>query len=598
MRTRVKRGSVALGVAALTLGVAACGSSSSGGSNNTNSSGTPHRGGTLKMLGIAANDMLSIDPAGQYFTTDYMFADLIQRQLVTYPRDTKTGTLGINPVPDAATAVPTTSNGGITNNGTTYTFHIKPGVDWQTGAPVTSTDFIRGIARVCNPVKPFGALAYWDDAIVGFKSFCDGEQKLSASASAIGNYVKNNMGKISGMSAPNSSTLVFHLLRPESDFLNVLALADASAVPASYLKYVPNSPQLAQHLVSDGPYIITKFNRAVEYDFARNPHWQASTDQQRPAYVNNIQVITNLSQDAVQQQLAAGTADMEWNTFPSPVQANQLHQQGSPGLHIGATSASNPYLIMNTVSPTDKGALKNLQVRQAIEYAVNPADVIQALGGPLLNNPLHQILPPNIIGGTPQYNMYPYNVAKAKQLLTQAGYPHGLSGIKLVYTGSSTGLAKLAPVIQSDLAKAGIGVKLVPVRSHYDYLIVNPNITRKGNWDLSLPGWSADWDGNAAKTYMVPLWDGPSSFAQAGSNFGDFNDPTVNSLIAQALKAPTASQAAPIWHQADMAIMKQAPVVPLTNPKQANYFNPKTVHNFIYWDNFQGGDPTQVWLTK
>ncbi len=579
------------------VALAACSSSSSGGgSNNNNSGGTPHRGGTLKMLGIAANDMLSIDPAGMYYTTDYMFADLIQRQLVTYPRDPQTGHFGIVPVADAATQVPTTANGGLTNGGKTYTFHIKPGVDWQDGTPVTSTDFIRGIARVCNPVKPFGALTYWETAIVGFKKFCVGEQALAGTASAIGNYVKTKMGSISGMSAPNPSTIVFTLPRPESDFLNVLALADASAAPASYLNYVPNSPALAKHLMSDGPYIITKFNRGVEYDFARNPHWSASTDQQRPAYVDKIDVTTNLSQQAVQSQIQAGTADMEWNTFPSPVQANQLSQANNPGLHINPTSSSNPWLAMNTVSPTDNGALKKLAVRQAVEYAVNPTDVLQALGGPLLNNPLHQILPQVIVGGTPSYNLYPYNVAKAKQLLTQAGYPNGVN-LKLVYTSSSTGLAKLAQTLQSDLGQANIHVKLVPARSHYDYLIVNPNITQKGNWDLSLPGWGADWDGNAARTYMVPLYDGPSSFAQAGSNYGDYNDPKTNALIAQALKAPTAAAAGPIWHQADVQIMKDAPVVPLTNPKQANFVNASRVHNFIFWDNFQDGDPTQVWLS-
>jgi peptide/nickel transport system substrate-binding protein len=287
---------------------------------------------------------------------------------------------------------------------------------------------------------------------------------------------------------------------------------------------------------------------------------------------------------------------MEWNTFPSPVQANQLHTAGDAGLKIDPTSSSNPYMIMNTVSPTDNGAMKNVKVRQAIEYATNTDDAIQALGGSLLNNPLHQVLPPVIGGGTPSFNLYPYSVSKAKALLTQAGYPNGVS-LKLAYTGASTGTAKAAQTIQSDLAKAGIKIKLIPAKSVYDYVIQKPAVTQKGNWDLALPGWGADWDGNAAKTYMTPLFDG-RTFADASSNFGDYKDPKTDALIDQALAAPTADQAAPLWHQVDMQIMEDAAVVPLTNPNTANYIDSKTVHNFVYWDNFQDGDPTQVWLSK
>jgi peptide/nickel transport system substrate-binding protein len=96
---------------------------------------------------------------------------------------------------------------------------------------------------------------------------------------------------------------------------------------------------------------------------------------------------------------------------------------------------------------------------------------------------------------------------------------------------------------------------------------------------------------------MVPLYYGKSSWATAGSNYGDYNDPVVNKMITQALKAPTAAQAGPLWHAVDMQIMKDVPVVPLSNPKTANY-TAKRVHNFVYWDNFQDGDPTQVWLSQ
>ena len=121
---------VALGVAVLAAaGLAACSSSSSSSTPAASSSSSkPVYGGTLNVVAAAGPD--HIDPVAAYYTADYEFEHAYTRQLLAYPSENynSTSDMGwtadVTPVADIATEVPTVANGGITNGGTTYTFHI------------------------------------------------------------------------------------------------------------------------------------------------------------------------------------------------------------------------------------------------------------------------------------------------------------------------------------------------------------------------------------------------------------------------------------------------------------------------------------------
>ena len=130
---------LAVAVLAAVGGLAACGKSSSSGNSNSATSGKPVSGGTLNIVAAGGPDHLDSVPA--YTTYDYMLERAYARQLLSYPTVPATSTTSsawtkaTTPVPDVAAAVPSTSNGGITNGGKTYTFHIKSGVDWDTNPP-------------------------------------------------------------------------------------------------------------------------------------------------------------------------------------------------------------------------------------------------------------------------------------------------------------------------------------------------------------------------------------------------------------------------------------------------------------------------------
>ena len=137
MRRRSQR-AAAVAVAGLAAaGLAACSTNSSGSNSATGSK--PVHGGTLKLVAASGPDHIDTVPA--YYTADYILERAYARQLLTYPTvpDPSLTSEGwikdTTPVPDVATAVPTTSNGGITGGGKIYTFHLKSGVDWNTKSP-------------------------------------------------------------------------------------------------------------------------------------------------------------------------------------------------------------------------------------------------------------------------------------------------------------------------------------------------------------------------------------------------------------------------------------------------------------------------------
>jgi peptide/nickel transport system substrate-binding protein len=287
---------------------------------------------------------------------------------------------------------------------------------------------------------------------------------------------------------------------------------------------------------------------------------------------------------------------MEFDNFPPPSQLPSLMSSEDPNFSLGATASSNPYIVFNMISPNNGGAMSKPAFRQALMYGINRQHIIQALGGPKVNPPLTHILPSDLVGGTPDIDPYPYNVAKAKQLLAQAGHPSGVT-LKFLYRNASEGQSKTFATVQQDLKPLGITVVGVPVPNadFYTKYLQVPSVATRGVWDVSLAGWGADWYGNGALSFFNPLFSGKPSFPPQGSNYSFYASPITNHLIAQAISATTEDQAAQLWHKADQQVMADAPIYPITQPNQPNY-HAKQVHNAVYLPSIQNYDPTNVWL--
>jgi ABC-type transport system substrate-binding protein len=582
--------------AAIGLLAAACG----GGTTTTTTTGT--KGGTLIMLGNG--DVDHLDTASAYYTTSYVVERGYSRQLVTYPT-TSDQTKGTSIVADMATQVPTTNNGGISSDGLTYTFKIKSGVKWDTSPArqVTAQDVVLGFKRLCNPgPNAVGAPSYFEDTIVGFKDYCEPFFALSTTTAAgMAAYIQAH--DISGITTSGTDTVKFKLIQPASDFINIIALPFSSPAPVEYLQYVPGDDTFNQHVISDGPYKIVKYDPLKELDLDRNTNWDPSTDSVRAAYVDHMTVTMGLSSDAIQQQIAAGTADMEFDTGVPTADLGQLLQATpkDPRLLVGPPTAFNPYIVMNLQSPNAGGALKNVKVRQALEYAVDKVAIAQFVGGLSINKAAHQILWEGMAGYQP-FDLYPTpndkgDPAKTKSLLAAAGYPNGLT-LNYIYRTTGNGPKAFASY-QANFAAAGVTLKGVPIAngaSFYTQYLQNPDATKRGVWDLAAPGWIPDWFGNNGRSILSPLFDG-RAYGPSSNDYGDYNSDVTNGYMDSALKATAPADANKFWHMADMQIMQDAVVIPVLD-NSTSVFHSTRVQNFIFSLFSQQGDVTNVWLKQ
>jgi peptide/nickel transport system substrate-binding protein len=601
-------------------GLAACSSSSTTSKPAATSSTAPQSGGTLHIVSASGPDHIDTVPA--YYTVDYQLERAYARQLVQYPTvpDPTTASAGwttdTTPAADVATVVPTVANGGVTGGGKIYTFHIRPGVDWDSTPvrQVTSMDFLREFKAFCNPVSPVGNPTYFYAAIVGMQTYCNAEAAFFAiksnapTAANIANY--QNTHNITGITTPNSMTIQFTLTSAISDFLYMMAMPFDSARPVEYDAYVPNSLQLDQHTLSDGPYQISSYIPGKSITLVRNPAWKQSTDPLRHDYVSEI--VDTLGVTSAETQLSdleAGTQDVIDSDTPiNPASIPSLVASKASNFQIWPDSDLFPYVVFNLRSPDAGGAAGKLLVRQAVEYGLDKSAAVKAIGGPAVAQVTNTVIPPGNVGYQ-DYNLYPDdngqgNIAMCKTDLTKAGYPHGVS-LTYMYENDSSD-TRIFTAIQASLAPCGITLvsKPEPGSSIFVDLGNAPENNKANQWDLGQAIWFPDWFGNNGRTVIQALFQGPNCVINT-VNDGCYDNASVNSLIIQAENATSLSAAGGFWHQADMQIMSDAAIVPIMSQDVAVYSsarirgiasNGQTYPTAIFAPNIGAPDITALWI--
>ena len=608
----------ALAAAGLALaGLAACSSSKN---NNAAGGNTPTKGGTLKI--VAGGGPTYLDTVPAYYTANYILERAFARQLLSYPAfpDPTIGGPGwvkdTVPVPDIATAYPTKANGGLSANGLVYTFHIRQGVMWDSSPPrpVVAADFVREFKAFCNTVAPVGNLPYYSNTISGLAKYCTAETNhfakiKSPTAAQFAQF--QNTHTISGITTPNASTIEFHLIKPAGDFPFMLAMPFASARPVEADKYLPGSVAFDKHIVSDGPYTITSYipNRSIT--MVRNPAWKQSADPVRHQYVNKITVTMGVTDAATQlADQQAGKFDLVLDVGFNPSSIPTVMAAHDPKFYIWPWISTVPYIAFNLRSPNSNNAMANLKIRQAIEYGINKVAVQKVFGGPLVAKIINTNIPPGA-AGYQSYNMYPSpknqgDPAKCKSLLASAGYPHGIK-LNYAYQNDTVNAANFQAV-QSSLKLCGITLTGQPESgaTFFTHVGTPSENAKAGTFDLAQVGWIPDWfGGNNGRTVVDPFFR--TNCVTGTINYGCYSNAKVDSLINQAEATPSLTQSNSLWHQVDVAAMKDAVIIPLVD-EFAPYYSSKRVMNVentgepagssavVFTPNIGGPDVTNVWL--
>jgi peptide/nickel transport system substrate-binding protein len=437
--------------------------------------------------------------------------------------------------PDGATLVPALAQDmpDISADGKTYKLKLRTGLKYSDGKPVKASDFKYAIKRLFQIDSPG----------VGFFTNIVGADQFS----------KTKKGDISGI-VVNDQTgdVTIKLVKPQGDFSNILATIFAAPVPSG----TPAKDQSTTPIPSTGPYMIQSYKPNRQFVLVRNPNFKPSSNV--PATNPDKMTVKIVEDDsAALQQVINGQADYDFHPIPVDRLADVQQKYGDQ-LKI-YTPANTYYFFMNNrLAPFD-----NLKVRQAVNYAIDRNALVRLYGG--LATPTENVLPPTY----PQYkkhNLYPHDLAKAKQLIQQAG---AKGAAVTVWTSNRDTAKKPAAYLQDVLNQIGLNAKLKVIDASIYWTTIGNQATKA---QIGFADWFQDYP--HPLDWFDVLLNGERITQTHNNNYSNFNNSGVNSTIDKLKTEPALSDSVnQQWATLDDTIMKQAAWAPYVNRQFTDFFS-------------------------
>jgi YVTN family beta-propeller protein len=504
-----------------------------------------HRGGTLTLIASLLPHDQDTDPAVAYTIPMWQMLSVTNDGLVGYRR--VGGPLGDTLVPDLAQALPAPAS-----NGLTYTFHLRPGIQYSTGALVRPEDVRRAIERVFSLNQLSGAAAFYA-GIAGARA-CEQSPGHCDLARGI---VTND----------RADTITFHLTAPDPDFLYKLAFSFADAVPAG----TPNHLIGPSELLATGPYMTQSFVPRHRWVLVRNPQFRRWSDQAQPSgYPDRIVLRLDVPPGPAVDAVERGSADVLLS--PSPARLSELATHYTGQLHSGPLGATIGLVLNTRVWPFNV-----LAARQALNDVIDRNKLIQLIGGPLTAQPTCQVLPPALPGYRP-YCPYTLNpgpggvwaapdLARAERLVSASG----TRGARVTVVTGAFG---------TRIPDRTTGHYLVSVLDQLGYraslrVITDPNAYAKRLYDSrqrTQAGWFSWYQDYPAPSDFISSLLTCHSFIPGNPlnlNAAEFCNQRIDAQVKQVLNLQprNPNAAAALWARIDREIADQAPWVPIYNPR-------------------------------
>jgi peptide/nickel transport system substrate-binding protein len=506
-------------IAALALLAAGCGGSSH--DSSTESS-------TLEATFASAPDYL--DPSLSYSVEGWSAMWETYVPLLTYAH--KDGLAGTKLIPGLARAMPKISKDNLT-----YTLFLRKGLKYSDGTPVRASDFPATIERLIAMNSP-GTAFYTD--IVGAEKFS-----------------KVKKGGIPGIETDDSTgRIAIHLVKPRSTFSNELAMLFAAPLPAD----TAHKDLSADPPPGTGPYEIVSSKPGRHWEYNRNPEW-AKTDGKLLSGIPaghydkiDVQVIHN-PETAVNEVIHG---NIDWMEEPPPPDRYQELSERFKGTQLLVTPQIDVYYFwMNVKQPP----FDDVQVRRAVNYAVDPAALERIYGGMLKG--VQQVLP-QAMPGHKTFELYPHDLKKAREMIAAADPAERKV---TVWTDDYAPNKQAGEYYEDVLRKIGLQptLKVIPA-ANYTTIIGNESTP---DLDTGWAAWYLDYP--HPNDYFGPQLSGESIRPTLSSNYSRFDDPAITREIAKLGTETLGPKQEAAYARLDRETMEQAPWAPFGTAEMTTF---------------------------
>jgi ABC-type transport system substrate-binding protein len=410
----------------------------------------------------------------------------------------------------------------FSDDGLTVTFKLREGVKFHDGTDFNADAVVYSFARQFkkdHPDNDKGPWKYW--------GYMD---------------MDNIVGDVV---AVDDYTVEFKLLKKEAPFIANLAMDFAAIVsPTAAAEY---GEDFTNHPVGTGPFKFVSWIKDDSMVFEKNAdYWGGEV------YLDRL--ILKVIPDATARWLALQKGEVDVIDFPSPEDLAEMEStegisvQQQEGLNVG-------YLALNN----EKAPYDNKLVRQAMNYAIDREEIVNAVygeAGKAAKNPL----PPTMWSYNDDIEAYPYDPAKAKELLAEAGYPGGFEteiwAMPVARPYNPNG-KKVAEVMQAQLAKVGITVNIISYEWG-TYL----DKTDQGEHQAAMLGWTGD--NGDPDNFLWVLLSEPAAVAPAG-NIAFWKNSEFTELCAMAKEEMDQEKRTEYYRQAQVIFHEECPWVPIAH---------------------------------
>ncbi|CDD48632.1 aBC-type oligopeptide transport system periplasmic component [Firmicutes bacterium CAG:534] len=419
-------------------------------------------------------------------------------------------------------------------DGLTWTFHLRDGLKWSDGSDLTANDFVYSWKRVCDPMV---AAPYAETVL----SMVEGYDKA----------IEGDLDALQVVATDNN-TLVVTLSAPCSYFGSLAAFATLSPVQQATVEANGDAwATKAETYISNGPFYVSDWVPGSYIMMTKNPYYWNADAIKLDGIKWNLIEDSNAAYSAYQTGEVLMIKDVPTEEIPSLKENADFYVDPIIGTY---------YLSMNI----DREPFNNADVRKALSLAIDRDYVANTLMQGTYS-PAGNLMGPGWIdtdgkqfkdnaNGGKEYidtTNYEADLEEAKQLLADAGYPNGEGFPTITYSTNDTGYHKVvAEYLQQAWAELGIDLQVDIV----EWASFTP-MRRNGDYDVARNGWVGDY---SDPSNMLDLF-----YSTNGNNDGKFNNADYDAAIELSRTTLDAAERSTALHNAEDVLMEEAGCIPV-----------------------------------